>query len=332
MDLRLHVVVSVVALSVSGLTFAQVQKSRAAELFPDQIIIGSNSFIDIGPPFDYYTVYVLKAQAEGTTVERLSVSPHGDACLQPATVEVATRQTNQSLSDLLEGKNPCSIPEKALHREIKRCKHCAVFSGANVAMQIQCGPVSRILKAEILDRDIFASYPNTPQYTAGTYKLLNALDHLFGSSALDKPIFPVDDPAPSSKVQDAAISDLAAGKFDMLFPAGGQTVSAIYAEAQMPHRPPAVSVAEVAPITASEAKPPAYPPIARVAHLQGTVHLNITIGGDGKDNQVSQIDGQLMLATAAATAAKAWKFDPKFAGQTTQGTVEYNLNCSTTTK
>jgi periplasmic protein TonB len=55
---------------------------------------------------------------------------------------------------------------------------------------------------------------------------------------------------------------------------------------------------------------PQYPPIARNAHVQGSVVLQAIIGKDGKVKNVRVISGHPMLAQAAENAVKQWQYKP----------------------
>ena len=41
-----------------------------------------------------------------------------------------------------------------------------VFSGANVTMQVQCDGHPRVIRSDILDKDLFDHAPHPPQYTS----------------------------------------------------------------------------------------------------------------------------------------------------------------------
>lgn len=55
---------------------------------------------------------------------------------------------------------------------------------------------------------------------------------------------------------------------------------------------------------------PKYPPKARVAGIQGTVLLEISIGVDGSVTDVREIDGPTELIAAAIAAVKQWRYKP----------------------
>jgi protein TonB len=56
--------------------------------------------------------------------------------------------------------------------------------------------------------------------------------------------------------------------------------------------------------------PPAYPPLARQARIQGTVILQAQISKTGDIENLQLISGHPMLAPAAIEAVKQWKYKP----------------------
>ncbi len=56
--------------------------------------------------------------------------------------------------------------------------------------------------------------------------------------------------------------------------------------------------------------PPVYPPIAKAAHIQGTVVVEIRVGVSGKIESVKVVSGPAMLQQAAIDCLKQWTFHP----------------------
>ena len=56
--------------------------------------------------------------------------------------------------------------------------------------------------------------------------------------------------------------------------------------------------------------PPHYPPVAKTAHVSGTVILHIIVSTDGSVEQVDFVSGPLLLRQAAVDAVKQWKYRP----------------------
>jgi TonB family protein len=62
---------------------------------------------------------------------------------------------------------------------------------------------------------------------------------------------------------------------------------------------------------------PVYPEIARQFRLSGTVKVQVVVGSDGQIKETKVVGGHPLLAEAALTALKKWKFAPSNA-ETTQ--------------
>jgi protein TonB len=56
--------------------------------------------------------------------------------------------------------------------------------------------------------------------------------------------------------------------------------------------------------------PPVYPPIARTAHVAGTVILHAIIGKDGGIRELQFVSGPPLLMKAAMDAVKDWRYKP----------------------
>jgi len=296
---------------------------------PRSLIIARHSFIDVGPPFDFYELIQVKTAGDSLSVEDVLVTPTGQSCMQPATVESKTATLHESMSDLLFGRNPCAIPERDLHREQKRRKHYLVFSGADVTMQVRCGDKDRLLRMDILDRDLFDSAPHTPANTSWTMNVLGELDKSLGPGVWDRPIFSLEIPKARSAPQTDLVQKIRGGKYDNLF-GKDQHVSQIALEAdQPPGKPPSVEIESVAPFAPIVAKPPIYPPIARAAHVGGLVTATFDIAADGKVQSVVT-DGPRMLQLGVVDALSDWKFPRSAWGKSARASILFNLNCLAT--
>jgi len=310
------------------LCFAVAQDQRAPAL-PSRFEIGRHTFIDVGPPNDFYEVFLIRAAANGTSVEKITLTPAGDACVQPARVEVAGGALAQSVNDLFGKTNPCTIPEKELHRELRRCKNCVTYSGVNVTLQVQCGSQTRIIRADILDRDMFDSAPNTPKHTSWTMQLLARLDQATGPGVMDRPIFSIPGEAKKdTPTQDPeALQDISVGKYDGLFQGVPDKPSELYRAAQIPPPTPTVRLVSSTAFRPESFVEPVYPPLARLAHVEGTVSFTVDINLDGRATNFTVESGHPMLRGATEEATSKWKFSKDAAGQRIQAAVEFATNC-----
>jgi TonB family protein len=318
---------ALICLAVLVCLFADARDSRRAAAVPTQFEIGRHTFFDFGPPTDYYEVLVVRPAASGSSIERITLTP-GYTCT-PAKVEIASASISDSVADLLGGTNPCMIPEKELRRELKRCKKCLVFSGANVAMEFQCGAQSRIIRADILDRDMFDSAPKTPEHTSWTMRILERLDQAIGPGVMDKPIFAALDSAePSGRPTSESEQELNLSKYDALFPGAPDKPSDVYKSAQNPPPLPTVRLVSSSPFQPQKVVLPGYPPIARLARVDGQVYFTVEVDGNGKATNLVIESGHKMLRGAVEDAVSKWSFPAEAANHQIEVLIEFKTNCS----
>jgi TonB family protein len=303
--------------------------SRPARV-PDEFVIGRHTFVDFGPPLDFYAVFRVRSAAGGSLVERVEVTPPGDPCNQPATVEVATASISESVEDLLGKINVCAIPEKDLRRERKRCKKCLVFSGANVVMQIQCRNQTRRIRMDILDRDMFDPSPRTPEHTSWTMTLLGRLDRALGEGVMDRPLFALNQPDNSrTPLKPAAIlEELSNGTFDSMFERAPDKPSELFREAQKPPPIPSVDLVSSTPVRPTLYEAPKYPQLAKMAHVDGEVVLTFDVGLDGSTSNVRFVSGHPLLRASVESAVATWKFGTGAASQEIRAAIAFRTNCS----
>jgi len=312
-------------LVLCGCVLAQDQHSPVP---PGQFEIGRHTFIDVGAPNDFYELLLVRPIPNGTSVEKITITPPGYACVQPAKVEFAEGSLRESVAALLGKTDPCAIPERELHRELKRCKKCLVFSGANVALQFQCANRPRIIRADILDKDMFDPAPNTPAHTSWTMQLLSRLDSAVGPGVLERPMFTVSgDERTDSSPQDSQARDISSGKYDVLFPAAPDRPSALYRAAQIAPPAPTIRLVSSAPSQPEAFVPPGYPPLARLARVEGTVNFTVEVNPDGSTTNFTVESGHPMLRGVTENAVSGWKFPRDASGQRIQAAIEFATNC-----
>jgi TonB family protein len=294
---------------------------------PDDLVIARRSFIDIGPPFDFYEVIKVQSSEDGLRVERVLLTPPGQACVQPATVESETVTLHKSMNEFLANKNPCAIPEKDLYRELKRCKKCLVFSGVNVTMEALCGNQDRLIRMDILDRNLFDSAPNTPENTSWTMALLGELDKALGPGAFDKPIFPMGSPAQLTVPDTELVREIEGGKFDALFGKEHEVAKVVSQAREAPPPPPSVKIESVTPIAPVSTEMPIYPPIAKAAHVEGLVDVTFDVDTNGRVQDVVLVDGPKLAELGVKDAISKWNFPRSAWGNSGRASIRFSLNC-----
>lgn len=310
---------------------AGARKQRAESPTPGQFEIGRHTYVDNGPPFDFYEIFLVRPSAKGATVEKITLTPPADECFVPAKLDFASASISEPVATLFGNMNPCEIPEKALRHEMKRRKKGLVFSGADVVMQVQCGGMTRLIRSDILDRDIFDPAPKTPAYTSWTMQLMKKLDRVTSPGVWDKPIFPIlEENKPLSgnaKADAATLRDLSQGKFDVLFDGDPDKPSDLFRASQKPPVIPTARLMKSVPVNPTVFVQPVYPPVAKMARIEGFVTLRIRIGPNGGATDLTFEDGNPVLRFAVKKSISSWRFPKAYSNQQVEMTIDFKLNC-----
>jgi len=308
------------------ITFAK--EGQTVSSVPDRFLIARHTFIDVGPPNDFYEIILVRGTGSGTTIERVTLTPAGDACIQPPTVEVVSSAIPETLSVVLEGRNPCAISDKALRKELKRRKQGLVFSGAEISMHVECGGKERIIRADVLDRDMFDPKAATPENTSWTMRLLTRLDKAFPSGVLDRPIFAGLTESTLSTAPNAdAARALGAGEYDRLFAGTPDRPSDLYRASQIPPPAPEVLLRSSEPFQPEKFVRPEYPPIARLARIEGAVVVTFQVDANGGVTDTQFESGHPMLRPTVTNAVNEWKFPKEAADHRIKATIDFKTNC-----
>jgi protein TonB len=277
----------------------------------------------------YEELYLVQTIATGSSVERITLTPPGGSCMQPAKVEDKIAIINQSVQSLLGERNPCSISEKDIHRELKRCKHCLVFSFATTSIQTQCGAETRVIKSSVFDKDWFDPNAGTPSNTSWSMRLLDRLDGAVGPSVMSKPVFPTADPqkAPAPD-QSSGLAEVSTGKYDGLFQGESDKPSELYHLASKSIPTPDIQIKIDTPVKPPKLVAPIYPPLARIAHVDGIVSAEFVVDKDGGTTSITILSGPPLLRGTTIDAVGKWGFPPDSVGQEIHATFTFNSNCS----
>jgi hypothetical protein len=307
---------------------ARPKEGKTVPPVPDHFVIGRDTFFDFGPPFHYIELLFVSSDGDATSIERVMLTA-GDKCTLDPKVEVAKASMKQSVAELFGTTNPCKIPERDLHRELKRRKHDLVFSGANISMQVQCGGQSRIIRSDILDRDMFDPHAGTPEYTSWTMRVLGQLDQAIGPGAMEKPMItlPEDSTVPPQPPDSPMFQEIGEGKYDSLFPSTTDKPSQIYLSTKNPIPSPTVTFLKASPIQPIVAPMPEYPPIARLAGVEGDFTFMVDVQPDGRTINFEVEQGPPLLRLAVEKASHDWIFPKQAAGQHVVVTVQFAINC-----
>jgi TonB family protein len=302
-------------LLLGGTAFPQAKPARDLTAFA----VGRFEPASPANPIDTYEIYVLREEGGRTAVRRVTVRPP-TGCLSPVKVEYAEGNSAKNVRELLGSHNPCAMSEKDLHTELKHCKQCPVFSGGNILMHAQCGEVSRTMRAEILDRELFDVDPIAAKRT-WTMQLLQGLDLTVGPNGMDKP-------ENSSDASRVFLSDVAAGKYDNLFFNTPERPSNLAKQTGHPATWPQVVIADVEPLQPETSKLPEYPLRARAASVEGTVVAKASVDQQGMVTAVEIESGHPMLRNSVQQAVSQWKFPATLGQEDVEIKVAFKTHCS----
>jgi TonB family protein len=316
-----------------GIT-AFAKDGQTISAVPDRFLIARHTFIDVGPPNDFYEIISVRGTStNGTTVERVTLTPAGDACIQTPTVQMATSQIPDPVSVVLEGRDPCSIPDKALRKELKRRKQGLVFSGAEISMHVQCGGKERVIRADVLDRDMFDAKTPTPENTSWTMRFLARLDKAFPSGVWDRPMFGGSTDSTNSAAPNADTArTLQSGEYDHLFAGAPDRPSDLYRASQIPPPSPDVRLRSSEPFQPEKFVLPGYPPIARLARIEGAVVVTFQVDANGGVTDPQFDSGHPMLRPTVTNAVREWKFPKEAADHRIKATIDFKTNCPSKTR
>jgi len=279
---------------------------------------------------DYYEIVSVQPGKDRLSVHKITLTPPVDVCFRPAKIEMAAAKLPLTVAELFEQIDPCQFSDKELRREEKRKSDMPRFSGVETTLRLRCGNKVRTIQTELLDRDLFDRYPQTPKYTSWSAKVLKTLDNAIGNRVMDKPALQAFMPAeaPLKLEQSALIDSLREGKYDSLFGKVPDQPSDLYRQAQFPPAIPSLELVSSTPFTPADANNLKFPPIAQVVHLGGEVILHLKVGDHGKVKSVQAMTGPVLLQNTSKEIVRNWYFPEAPEDQEIEVKLSYNLNCA----
>lgn len=304
--------------------------------------------------WDYH---IVEANQDGTdTVVRdiLIISQHlpcGSSCTVKAKIK---RLQNTSPAELVGDNNPCAVDPRELPRELRRAKralkHTLLFTTANFGIVATCGGEETVLHLPLLP---FPFRTQGPPRILRSYDLLHDVEtRVFGTSEVFKPVaetkmFEDLDTEPDTRTDEsegaALVSELRAGVFDKALgedckkpgckDEGLKQLLQTYIPPQ-DRSVPSVAWVDRPRYQCLKCALPAYPPLARLARVEGDVELELQV--DERSGLVlgaTVTSGHQLLQCAAIQAARGWQFQPQehTEGATTSKVrLRFSMNCPQT--
>ena len=288
---------------------ASAQRADTQSSFPNQFVLGFYGAGDYGPPFDHYWLYVVRSMPEGASVEEIALTPPGQRCVQPATIERATKTIKMSVATLLDNRNPCDLTEEELHRKAPPCTApCRVPLGtASYVMQVKCGSDIRRIPLNGRDEeDIFSPYVSTPKRPLSINQLVLPL--VSPTSAMTRvPLTSLQSESADASLQ--TILDMKAGKYDEpsneVVHEPSEMVRRI--ERSMEGAKADVEVESIVPYEPEHFTLPTFPPTAKKDSTD-SVSVHLKLDADGKVIEQTFLSGASVFQEAVREAAAGWQF------------------------
>ena len=159
-------------------------------------------------------------------------------------------------------------------------------------------------------------------------RLLARVDKAFPSGVWDRPVFgdltqPTSATAPNSETAKA----LASGEYDGLFAGAPDRPSDLYRSSQISPPAPDVHLRTSEPFQPDNFVLPGYPPIARLARIEGAVVVTFQVDANGRVTDTHFESGHPMLRPAVTGAVSEWKFPMEAADHRVKATIDFKTNC-----
>ena len=150
---------------------------------------------------------------------------------------------------------------------------------------------------------------------------------------MDKPIFPLDTSQSKAPPPSELIEKIQDGEFDTLF-GDRDKISQIAQEAAKGLPPPTIKIESVFPVEPISNELPNYPPIAKLAHVEGLVEATFDVDYDGIVRDIAFVSEpkSRMLQPAVSQALSKWKFPTSAEGKSGKVSIRFKLNCGASPK
>lgn len=108
---------------------------------------------------------------------------------------------------------------------------------------------------------------------------------------------------------------------------GANPCSMLNAQSQKPRVAPTVEILGSPSVRPVSFALPGYPPLARLANVEGDVTFQVNVAADGTVSTFTVVAGVPLLRPTVEAEVKKWKFSPEAAGQTVEFVVRFRTNC-----
>jgi hypothetical protein len=278
---------------------------------------------------------ILEVRPDGgdLLVRYIRVVPASAYCGRSAKiVATATRLQNTSVRSITDGVNLCAIDPPALNHTILKFQTLGTiaFAGDRYTIVAKCGRDTRVIRlADDWKIDMARLKRKHPRIA-----VLWTLEKMVGNRAFGP--FPSIDVVPSemaARLQPAGedvLAEMKSCQFDAGFVPRSfkDDVAALRSTSDPPEF--SVKLANADHFAFDHYVDPQYPPLAKQAHMSGTVELELASNPTtGKTEHATVVSGNPLLTQAAKESAQQWRFAPgsDAARHTTRVVLEFVCAC-----
>lgn len=314
------------------------------------LYIVSQVFSDASPHwFDY--ILDIKPYGGDVVVRYIRIAPENPYCDGFVTVKaIETRLANTSVSKLAGRFGLCSIREADVDQAIADAAPkglASIFDTARFGIVAQCGKSERVFHLP---------YPETVEMTtlkaktpavAALYDMEWKLHRrVFGKRRIFHGIAPTEDlelqrlgasllPELRTGLYDRGMADRKDAErcpdtFSCNLGLTADLLEGYWGPDRKPHEP-TTTLLNSQKYLLTKYIPPEYPPLAKMARIEGKVEIQIRVdSATGAVKQAQAVSGHKLLQKAAEQAVAGWKFQPSDAGfaQPISAVLDFSLGCS----
>jgi TonB family protein len=321
---------------------AAILAASAKAAVPSEFYVVSVLFSDNGALF-YYRILDVKQEGVDSLVRYFRIAPRSVSCPREIVQAVEARVANTTPAQLVEKNNPCALKSAALKAAIKKyAQHAGGLETISFGVVAQCDGVPVSLSLPRPESVKWKSLKGAHPEMAHLWDLSSEVtDRVFGSKDIFRDRTEEDDLA----LQHAGkkfVRELVAGRYDAGLAAAAKGTLQNWRHPSFrklleDYRGPiSVSQANNAPgllnperYQFSKFVAPNYPPLAKMARIEGNVELRLTVDqASGEVSGVALVSEHPLLKDSAIAAAKQWRFTPNSAtSETVNVTLDYSLRC-----
>jgi TonB family protein len=229
--------------------------------------------------------------------------------------------------------NPCAVSRAELNTVLKRySQHGTIWDTAQIGIVARCGEEKRVLKLpypELVQWDRMKK--ERPEVVRLWNLIYDVQGRVFGESLFAKLATNTLSPEVDRQMQEAGqkfVPELLAGRFAEGFQSGWKPNASLYHAPVMATIRPMGQLANAETYSFDRYGAAVYPPLALQARVSGRVELELEVDRSTGELRSAMVkSGHPLLAPAAVTAAKQWRFRAGTTPDRFNVTIDFSPQC-----